>query len=101
MGVYRCVADNNIKPPAEHLCELFVFHKPKTRVVQNSVGQAQNRRFSAKLECIVQGHPEPTVTFMRQAGDEIVPISDDDKFDINKQTTDNQNLKAMEQWSSL
>lgn len=55
MGVYRCVADNNIKPPAEHLAEVFVFHAPKTRVVQDSVGQAQNRRFWAKLECIVQG----------------------------------------------
>ena len=55
MGVYRCVANNNIKPPAEHLAELRVFHAPRTRVVQNSVGQAQNRRFSAKLECIVQG----------------------------------------------
>lgn len=101
MGVYRCVADNNIKPPAEHLAELRIFHPPKTRVVQNSVGQAQNRRFSAKLECIVQGHPEPTVTWKRRSGEEIVPISDDDKFEINKQTTDNQNLKAMEQWYTL
>lgn len=47
------------------------------------------------------GHPEPTVTFKRRAGEELVPISDDDKFEINKQTVDNQNLKAMEQWYSL
>ena len=101
MGVYRCLANNNIKPPAEHLAELRVFHPPRTRVVQNSVGQAQNRRFSAKVECIVQGHPEPTVTFKRLVGKTLVPISDDDKYDVNKQTTDNQNLKAMEQWYSL
>ena len=55
MGVYRCVADNNIKPPAEHLAQVLIFHAPKTRIVQNSVGQAQNRRFDAKLECIVRG----------------------------------------------
>ena len=55
MGVYRCVADNNIKPPAEHLAQVLIFHAPKTRIVQNSVGQAQNRRFDAKLECIVKG----------------------------------------------
>lgn len=55
MGVYRCVADNNIKPPAEHLAQVLVFHAPSTRVVQDSVGQAQNRRFNAKLECIVKG----------------------------------------------
>lgn len=101
MGVYRCVADNNIKPPAEHLAEVLVFHPPSTRVVQNSVGQAQNRRFSAKLECIVQGHPQPTVTWERAVDNGRFLINDDDKFDINKQTTDNQNLKAMEQWYSL
>ena len=28
-------------------------------------------------------------------------ITDDDKYDINKQTTDNQNLKAGEQWYTL
>ncbi|CAL1530037.1 unnamed protein product [Lymnaea stagnalis] len=101
MGVYRCVADNNIKPPAEHLAEVLVFHAPKTRVVQDSVGQAQNRRFHAKIECIVQGHPEPTVTWERVVNTGRVRITDDDKFDINKQTTDNQNLKAMEQWYTM
>lgn len=101
MGVYRCVADNNIKPPAEHLAQVLVFHAPATRVVQNSVGQAQNRRFDAKLECIVKGHPEPTVTWERLVNNGRVPITDDDKFDINKQTTDNQNLKAGEQWYTL
>lgn len=55
MGVYRCVADNNIKPPAESLAQVLVFHAPSTRVVQESVGQAQNRRFNAKLECITKG----------------------------------------------
>ncbi|XP_055867564.1 lachesin-like isoform X2 [Biomphalaria glabrata] len=101
MGIYRCVADNFIKPPAEHLSQLLVFHAPRTRVVQNSVGQAQNRRFSAKLECIVQGHPEPTVTWERVINNGRVRITDNQKFDINKQTKDLQNLMAMESWYSL
>ncbi|XP_025101533.1 hemicentin-1-like [Pomacea canaliculata] len=101
MGVYRCVADNNIKPPAEHLAQVLVFHAPSTRVVQDSVGQAQNRRFNAKLECIVKGHPEPTVTWQRVVKGGRYDINDDDKFSINKQTTDNQNLKAGEQWYTL
>ncbi|KAH9504469.1 hypothetical protein Btru_062861 [Bulinus truncatus] len=101
MGIYRCVADNFIKPPAEHLAEVLVFHPPKTRVVQDSVGQAQNRRFYAKLECIVQGHPEPTVTWERVVNNARFRITDDEKFDINKQTKDNQNLKAMESWYTL
>lgn len=57
-GVYRCVADNNIKPPDEHLCSLEVFHAPTARVVQDSVGQAQGRRLSARLDCIVNGESE-------------------------------------------
>ncbi|KAK0066910.1 lachesin, partial [Biomphalaria pfeifferi] len=101
MGIYRCVADNFIKPPAEHLSQLLVFHAPRTRVVQNSVGQAQNRRFSAKLECIVQGHPEPTITWERVISNGRVRITDNQKFDINKQTKDLQNLMAMESWYSL
>lgn len=102
MGVYRCVADNYIKPPAVHLSEVLVFHAPTTRVVQNSVGQARNRRFDVKLECIVQGHPQPVVTWYRKEGDkEMIPIKDEDKYDINKQTVDNQNLKSNEQWYTL
>ncbi|KAK0066913.1 lachesin [Biomphalaria pfeifferi] len=101
MGIYRCVADNFIKPPAEHLAEVLVFHAPRTRVVQDSVGQAQNRRFYAKLECIVQGHPEPTVTWERVINNGRVRITDDEKYDINKQTKDLQNLKAMESWYTL
>ncbi|XP_071111268.1 lachesin-like [Haliotis cracherodii] len=100
-GVYRCVADNNIKPPAQHLAEVLVFNAPTVRVVQDSVGQAQNRRFYAKLECITQGYPVPTVRWERIVSGGRSPINDDDKFDFNKQTTDNQNLKAGEQWYTL
>ncbi|RUS72784.1 hypothetical protein EGW08_019444 [Elysia chlorotica] len=51
--------------------------------------------------CCVAGHPQPTVTWERKVDNGRFLINDDDKFDINKQTTDNQNLKAMEQWYSL
>ncbi|XP_046554977.1 protein amalgam-like [Haliotis rubra] len=93
--------NNNIKLPAEHLAEVLVFHPPTVRVVQDSVGQAQNRRFWAKLECITQGYPAPTVRWERIVNGGRSPINDDDKFDFNKQTTDNQNLKAGEEWYTL
>ncbi|ESO93974.1 hypothetical protein LOTGIDRAFT_228659 [Lottia gigantea] len=100
-GLYRCVADNNIKPPADHLAEVLIFNSPRSRVVQNSVGQALGGRYNAKLECIVAGYPEPSVTFARLVGGAVVQINDNDDFVINKQTTDNQNLYAQEQWYTL
>ncbi|XP_041373572.1 lachesin-like [Gigantopelta aegis] len=100
-GVYRCVADNNIRPPAQHLAQVLVFDAPTVRVVQDSVGQAQNRRFHAKLECIVQGYPSPSVRWERVVNNGRAQINDDDKFDFNKQTTDNQNLMSGEQWYTL
>lgn len=54
-GNYICVADNNVKPPDSFKVEVIVFFQPSCRPVQSTVGQAQNRRFNAKLECIVAG----------------------------------------------
>ena len=54
-GTYICVADNNVKPPDTYKVEVIVFFPPVCRAVQNTVGQAQNRRLNAKLECIVAG----------------------------------------------
>ena len=54
-GNYICVADNNVKPPDNFKVEVIVFFPPACRAVQNTLGQAQNRRFNAKLECIVAG----------------------------------------------
>ena len=33
-GIYRCVADNQIKPPAQSLTEVYVFQAPVVRVIQ-------------------------------------------------------------------
>nr|KAG5688648.1 hypothetical protein BaRGS_017502 [Batillaria attramentaria] len=101
MGVYRCVAYNNIKPPDEHLCEVRVFHAPTTRTVQNSVGQAQNRKLTARLDCIVNGYPRPSVRWERIVSGGRVVLTDNDFFVTSKQTTDNQNLYSGEEWYTL
>jgi len=54
-GLYKCVADNQVRPPDFYLVSLSVFFKPETIAVQDTVGQAQNRQFDAKLECRVSG----------------------------------------------
>ena len=54
-GQFICIADNNVKPPAEYTVQLEVRFKPYCIAVQDTVGQAQNRRFHAKLDCLVAG----------------------------------------------
>jgi hypothetical protein len=41
------------------------------------------------------------VTWERLINNGRQTLTDDDKYNINKQTTDNQNLKAGEQWYTL
>ena len=54
-GVYRCVCDNAVRPPATYDATLYVDFKPYARHIQDSYGQAQNRMFSLTIECIVAG----------------------------------------------
>ncbi|KAK0066930.1 protein amalgam [Biomphalaria pfeifferi] len=100
-GVYKCVADNFIKPPAEALTQVYVFQEPTVRVLQNSVGQYANGRLDAKLDCIVRGYPTPTVYWMVKNGDQKVILTDSDKYETTKQATDTQNLLNGEQWYTL
>ncbi|CAL1534047.1 unnamed protein product [Lymnaea stagnalis] len=100
-GVYRCVADNNVKPPAESLTQVYVFQEPTVRVLQNSVGQFANGRLDAKLDCIVQGYPTPMVYWMIKNREERTVLTDSDKYETTKQATDTQNLLNGEQWYTL
>ena len=54
-GMYRCVADNNVRPLATYDATLYVQFRPAVRAVQSTYGQAQNRMFDLIIECIVAG----------------------------------------------
>lgn len=49
------MADNTVAPPAHHDAKLVVYYKPAASSIQDTVGQAQNRRFTAILECLIAG----------------------------------------------
>ncbi|RUS70173.1 hypothetical protein EGW08_022065 [Elysia chlorotica] len=100
-GVYKCVADNSIKPPAISLAQVYVAQEPTVRVLQDSVGQFANGQLKAKLDCIVQGYPTPSVEWMVYDGPRRRALTDSDKFDTTKQATDTQNLYNGEQWYTL
>ncbi|KAL4228856.1 hypothetical protein ACF0H5_011896 [Mactra antiquata] len=88
-GLYKCIADNQVRPPDMYLVSVSIFFKPETLAVQNTVGQAQNRQFSAKLECRVSGYPEPEVVWYRKPirsdGDtKLEKLNDDPRYEITK-----------------
>ncbi|KAH3701456.1 protein amalgam-like [Dreissena polymorpha] len=104
-GLYKCVADNQVRPPDVYLVGLQVFFKPETHAVQNTVGQAQNRQFEAKLECRVSGYPEPEVVWFREptktSGQlQMEQLNDNAKYDITKQIATT-TLRFQESWYTL
>ena len=54
-GIYRCLADNTIRPPATQDVMLTVYFQPYAEPVQSKYGQAQNRMFDIVIECWIQG----------------------------------------------
>lgn len=88
-GLYRCVADNQVRPPDEYLVDVNVFFKPDTVAVQDSVGQAADRQFDAKLECRVSGFPEPELTWFMEPkntpDNTRIQLNDNQRYDISKQ----------------
>ncbi|KAK3082874.1 hypothetical protein FSP39_007695 [Pinctada imbricata] len=98
-GNFICVADNQVKPPDNFKVEVLIFFRPDCRPVQDTVGQAQNRRFNAKLECIIAGYPQPSMRWEIQTNQGWKNIIDDDKYDINKQFSSQ--LQSDETWYTL
>ena len=54
-GVYRCLADNTIRPPGMQDVTLTVHFPPYAEPVQSKYGQAQNRMLDIVIECWIQG----------------------------------------------
>lgn len=100
-GQFICIADNNVKPPASYTVQLEVRFKPLCTAVQDTVGQAQNRRFNAKLDCLVAANPRSEVIWYKEnkATNQKEQIQDNDKYTLELQ--DDQRLKADEKWYSL
>ncbi|OPL33545.1 lachesin, partial [Mytilus galloprovincialis] len=100
-GQFICIADNNVKPPASFTVQLGVRFAPYCTPVQDTVGQAQNRRFHAKLECLVAANPRAEVVWYKEnkATQEKEQIQDNDKYKLEQQ--DDQRLKADEKWYTL
>lgn len=54
-GIFRCLADNAVRPPAVFDVNLYTTFKPVARAIQSSYGQAENRMFDVTIECRIAG----------------------------------------------
>lgn len=104
-GLYKCIADNQVRPPDVYLVSLSIFFRPETLAVQDTVGQAQNRQFDAKLECRVSGYPEPEVVWYREptrneGNTQLQQLNDNEKYDITKLIATT-TLRFQESWYVL
>lgn len=83
-GVYRCLADNNVRPPAQFDITLLVAFPPISIAVQSSYGQAENRMYDVILECRVAGFPEPELKWHKvTSAGTWKQLKNDDKHTIN------------------
>ncbi|XP_064651488.1 lachesin-like [Lineus longissimus] len=82
-GVYRCKADNNVRPPAVHDITVQVFHKPRVTPFRRAVGQAPDKNYEVELACIITGSPQPDMTWYKISGDARYAILDDNKHEVN------------------
>ena len=62
-GTYICVANNDVGKPVQKSISLEVEFPPKISVPRPKVAQALD--YDILLECTVEAHPAPTVTWMR------------------------------------
>lgn len=102
-GMYRCVADNNVRPLATYDTNVLVFSRPRARAVQSSYGQAQNRLFDITFECVVSGYPAPELRWYHilQGQTGLEPVIDDDKHFIHQLLSHGQVLSMVEIWYQM
>ncbi|XP_064637443.1 lachesin-like [Lineus longissimus] len=86
-GVYRCKADNNVRPPATMDITLQIRTKPVARAFRGSYGQARDKNLEVELACLISGDPQPDLFWYKIKNKETMamsPISDDNKHEVNK-----------------
>lgn len=103
-GVYRCVADNNVRPPAHFDVTIYVEFPPTAKPVQTSYGQAANRQYDITIECRISGLPQPDIQWYKKSKEgtgSLRPINNDEKHYVHFLLNHGQTLSITEIWFQL
>ncbi|CAD5113892.1 unnamed protein product [Dimorphilus gyrociliatus] len=101
-GVYRCLADNNVRPPAQFDITLLVAFSPVAVAVQSSYGQVENRMYDVIIECRVAGFPEPELKWHKvTSATTWKQLKNDDKHTINILLNHANSLGQNERWFQI
>lgn len=100
-GMYRCCADNNVRPLAQYDTSVYVNFRPQARPLQSSYGQASNRQFQITMDCIMAGYPLPDMQWYQVVGQGVNPLIDDDRHVINQMLSHGQQLSISEVWYQM
>lgn len=101
-GVYRCIADNNVRPPAATDATILVQFRPEARPIQDSYGQAENRMFDVTIECRISGYPDPDLKWYKiLPGGNLQQVINDDKHTINILLNHANILDPNERWLQM
>lgn len=101
-GIFRCLADNAVRPPAVFDVNLYTTFKPVARAIQSSYGQAENRMFDVTIECRIAGWPEPDLRWYQVGkGGSRIPMKMDDKHTINILLNHANILDQQERWFQM
>ena len=98
-GIFRCLADNAVRPPAVFDTAVNVYFRPRSFPIQTSYGQAANRMFDVIIECRISGYPEPDLQWYKE--NFMSPINDDDKHAVNILLNHANILGQHEKWFQL
>ena len=66
-GIYNCIADNGVGEQAQAAAKVSVEFAPVISSIRPRVGQAQG--YDATLECRIEAHPAPKVTWLRNGAE--------------------------------
>ncbi|XP_064651069.1 lachesin-like [Lineus longissimus] len=80
-GLYRCKADNNVRPPSWLDIPVRVFHRPQINPFRKAVGQAPDKNYQVELSCIVKADPKPELSWWQEGTKRIL---DDNKHEVQK-----------------
>ncbi|XP_074653278.1 lachesin-like [Tubulanus polymorphus] len=101
-GVYRCNADNDVRPPAQQDIEVKVYFHPRPYPFRTSVGQMPDKNYKAELDCLVEGFPEPEIQWAYLENDFRKMITKDSKHDIfETKAKGPSKMKDGDIWSTL